>query len=92
MPLSKITRNRQVTIPKEIFDTFKLKEGELVEFTEDGTQIILRPKSVVDRDEAKERLFKIIDTIQERNKDVDPELVEREVAKAIKESRQHKRS
>jgi len=92
MPLSKITRNRQVTIPKEIFEAFNLKQGDYVEFSKDGTQIIIRPQTIVDRDEAKRRLFELVDSIQERNRDVDPEVVEREVAKAIQESRKAKKS
>lgn len=94
MALGKITRNRQVTIPKVIFEELNLKEGEYVEFSREGDQIVLRPKTVVDRerDEAKRRLFALIDRIQERNKDVDPELVEREVQKAIAAVRRKKKA
>jgi len=94
MALGKITRNRQVTIPKGIFEELNLKEGEYVEFSRDGDQIVLRPKTVMDReqDEAKKKLFALIDRIQERNKDVDPEVVEREVQKAIAAVRRKKKA
>ncbi len=93
MPLVKITRSRQVTIPKELFDELELRQGDYVEIIRKGDQLVLRPKSVMDRDraEAKEQLFKLLERIWERNKDVDPELVEREIAQALKEVRKSRR-
>lgn len=89
MSLVKITRSRQVTIPKELFDELDLQQGDYLEVTREGDQLILRPKAVVDREraQAKDRLSKLLERIWERNEDVDPEEVERVVGQAIQEVR-----
>lgn len=94
MPLVKITRSRQVTIPKELFETLNLQQGDYIEVTQAGDALLLRPKVVLDRErhEAKAKLFKIVERVWQRNKDVDPALIEREVAQALKEVRQRKRT
>jgi AbrB family looped-hinge helix DNA binding protein len=93
MPLVKIPRSRQVTIPKQLFEELELQQGEYVEVTRQGEELILRPQAVVDRDRAraKERLQQLLERIWERNKDVDPEEVEREVTAAIQEVRAERR-
>ncbi len=94
MPLVKVTRSRQVTIPKQLFEALKLQQGDYIEITREGEHLVLRPKAVVDRerDEAKARLFQLLDQIWERNRDVDLDLVEREVARTLQEVRQNRRS
>jgi AbrB family looped-hinge helix DNA binding protein len=94
MPLVKITRSRQVTIPKELFETLNLQQGDYIEVTQEGDALLLRPKVVLDRDrnQAKAQLFKMLDRVWARNKDVDPKLIEKEIAQALKEVRQRKRS
>ena len=52
MPLAKLGKRHQVTIPKALVDKFKLKPGDYVEVTEKGKTIIIVPKEVVDRDDA----------------------------------------
>ena len=93
MALVKITRSRQMTIPKELFDELELHQGDYVEITRRGDQLIVRPKVVMDRDkeQAKERLFKLLDRIHARNKNVAPKEVEREIAQAIQEVRKNRR-
>lgn len=45
MPLTKVTRNYQITIPAEIRKALGIKEGEVLEVKlEDGRIIIERPK------------------------------------------------
>jgi len=90
MPLVKITRSRQVTIPKELFEELDLQQGDYLEVVREGNHLILRPKTIVDREraQAKDRLSKLLERIWERNQDVDPEEVEQVVAQAIQEVRQ----
>jgi AbrB family looped-hinge helix DNA binding protein len=52
MAYSKITRNFQISIPKEIRERFRLREGDLVEMEERDGEIILVPKKLVDADQA----------------------------------------
>jgi AbrB family looped-hinge helix DNA binding protein len=51
MPIVKIRTNRQVTIPKKIFDELGLKEGEYVEVLRRGKTVVLKPKVLVDPDD-----------------------------------------
>lgn len=48
MPIVKIRTNRQVTIPKLIFDELGLEEGEFVEVMRERDYIVIRPKKLVD--------------------------------------------
>ena len=51
MPIVKVRANRQVTIPKLIFDELGLKEGDFVEVILQENQIIITPKRLVDLEE-----------------------------------------
>jgi AbrB family looped-hinge helix DNA binding protein len=51
MPIVKIRTNRQVTIPKVISDDLGLKEGDFVEVVSNGSDIVIRPKRLVDSED-----------------------------------------
>ena len=51
MPTVKIRTNRQVTVPKVIFDDLGLKEGDYVDVSRQGGDIVIRPKRLVDLDD-----------------------------------------
>lgn len=51
MSIVKIRTNRQVTIPKEIFDELGLEEGEYVEVSRSKNHIVIKPKKLVDADD-----------------------------------------
>lgn len=51
MPTVKIRTNRQVTVPKVIFDDLGLKEGDYVDVSLQGSVIVIRPKRLVDFDD-----------------------------------------
>lgn len=51
MSVVKIRTNRQVTVPKAIFDELGLKEGDYVEVSLQGTHIVIKPKRLVDVDD-----------------------------------------
>jgi len=50
VPTVKIRTNRQVTVPKVIFDDLGLKEGDYVDVILQGSDIVIRPKRLVDLD------------------------------------------
>jgi uncharacterized protein (DUF433 family) len=52
---------------------------------------VLAALAYAEKEHARTKLFKLMDEIQERNKDIDSEEVEREVAEAIREVRLEKR-
>ncbi len=57
----------------------------------EGKAIVLRPKVLMDREDAIKALHQIMSDVQSRTGDVDPEVIEREVAEAIREVRKQKR-
>lgn len=48
MPIVKIRTNRQVTIPKPIFEELGLEEGQFVEVTRERDHIVIKPKRLKD--------------------------------------------
>lgn len=91
MPLVKISRGRQVTIPKKLFDGMSLAEGGYIEIEHKGDVLVLRPAAVIPKDKARAKLLALLDEVHEHNKNVDPKEVEAAVAEAIREVRRAKR-
>lgn len=95
MPLVKITRSRQVTIPKELFEQLALRQGDYVEINREGDRLVLQPKVVVDRAraQAKAQVAEILERVWERNRSLDPHKVEAVIAQevqALRKARRHK--
>lgn len=67
MPIVKIKMNRQITIPKRIFDEMGLKEGEFVEVVRQKDHVLVKPKKLVDPAQAliEERLAEGLEDIQQ---------------------------
>jgi AbrB family looped-hinge helix DNA binding protein len=49
MPLTKVTRNGQVTIPSELRRQIGIEEGDLIELKAVGDHLILVPKKLIDK-------------------------------------------
>ena len=52
MSLSKVTRNYQITIPADIRERMHIRVGTLLAFRVDHGEIMLKPKVLVDEDQA----------------------------------------
>lgn len=52
MAVSKVTRNFQVTVPASIRQILRIQVGSLMDFVVQKGQVILRPKTLVDEDQA----------------------------------------
>lgn len=52
MPLVRVTRNFQVSIPKKVRDALRLEEGDLVEVEERDGEIVMVPKKLIDAGQA----------------------------------------
>jgi AbrB family looped-hinge helix DNA binding protein len=52
MPMTKVTRNYQVSIPKEIRDRLRIEEGDYIEVSERDGEIVMTPKKLIDADQA----------------------------------------
>ena len=64
MPLVTIKPKFQVTIPAKLRKGLDLREGDLMEATVVGNGILFRPKEVVDRSEAADRIAAILAQIE----------------------------
>ena len=61
MPLTKMTRNGQVTLPAEARRKLRLAEGDYLEAEVVGASIVLTPKTLVDREQAWDDLMAIVE-------------------------------
>ncbi len=50
MPLVKVLRNGQITMPKGLRKVLGIKEGDVLEASLDKTGVLLKPKVLVDRE------------------------------------------
>jgi AbrB family looped-hinge helix DNA binding protein len=82
MPLVKVVRNGQITLPKELRTALGIQEGDLLEVKLMKSGMVIKPKVAVDKDVARDRFFQMVDELRESVKDVDPQ----ELDDAIKEA------
>jgi AbrB family looped-hinge helix DNA binding protein len=50
MPLVKILRHGQITLPKEIREILRVEEGDLLEVGLENNRVFLQPKVLVDKE------------------------------------------
>ena len=72
MPLTKLTRNGQVTLPAEARRQLRLNEGDYLEAEVVGSSIVLTPKTLVDRSKAWDEVMAIVDTPKWRGPGPEP--------------------
>jgi len=92
MPLVKVIRHGQITLPADLREELDIKEGDYLEADIEGRTITLRPKVVMDQEQAVKALHRVMDRVQGHTEGVDPEIIEREVAEAIRAVRRRKRT
>jgi len=49
--IGRVGQRRQVVIPRELLETFKLQEGDFVAFSRQANGVLIRPKRLVDPDD-----------------------------------------
>lgn len=91
MPLVKVIRHGQVTLPAQYREALELKEGDYLEVELKGDQIVLKPAVVLDREQAISQLHRLMDKVQAKTKHVPIKEIEADVAAAIKAVRRQKR-
>jgi len=84
MPLVKVIRNGQITIPKEVRAVLGIEEGDLLEVKLSKGGMTINPKTAVDKDLAKGRFFHMVEQIRESMKDADPQEIDAALAEAVK--------
>ena len=50
--IGRVGQRRQVVIPREIFEKLNMREGDFVAFAAERGGVLMKPKRVVDRDDA----------------------------------------
>ena len=65
MPLVKVIRHGQITIPKELRRALNIKEGDYLEVDLSGSGMVIKPKAVMDKELAP--LSQTIKEMHERN-------------------------
>ena len=83
MPLVKVVRNGQITIPKGLRAILGIQEGDFLEIKLKGRNMVIIPKIAIDKDVAREKFFKVVDEIRASAKDADPEEIEKEINEAV---------
>ena len=53
MPIVKLGKSRQVTLPKRLIEEMGLEVGDYFELEREGNRIVLIPKTLVEMDQAK---------------------------------------
>jgi AbrB family looped-hinge helix DNA binding protein len=83
MPLVKVIRNGQITLPKALRDVLGIKEGDLLEVKLRNSEMTIKPKAAIDKAMAGDRFFQMVDEIRASVQDVDPEELEATIAEAV---------
>ena len=88
MALLKMRRFSQITLPAEIRRRFHLAEGDYLEVEEVKQGILLKPVSVIEREQAWEKVFKAMDGVKDKRPSrKSHKAKEMEIARLVKESR-----
>jgi AbrB family looped-hinge helix DNA binding protein len=89
MALLKLKRHAQVTIPAELRRQFNLEEGDYLEAEATAAGILLKPVSVVQREQAWDRVIEVMEHVHAKqpHSDQSPTEQEEEIAAIVKASR-----
>jgi AbrB family looped-hinge helix DNA binding protein len=66
MPFVKVLRGGQITMPKELRGVLEIKEGDILEVQMEKNKVVLKPKILVDRDQAWARLNQVMAKVGKR--------------------------
>lgn len=84
MPFVKVLRGGQITMPKELREILEIKEGDILEVQMEKNKVVLKPKILMDKDRAWERLNQVMAKIGKRHRKTSEKEVESDVLEAIK--------
>jgi AbrB family looped-hinge helix DNA binding protein len=86
LPLVKVKEKFQITLPVEIREQLRLGVGDLLEASIQGQTIVLKPKDVVDRAQARQQLIEVMERVHAKlpPSTQDPKEEEEAIAREIK--------
>jgi AbrB family looped-hinge helix DNA binding protein len=71
-------------MPKELREVLEIKEGDILEVQMEKNKVVLKPKVLVDKDQARARLQQVMVKVGKRHGKISEKEVERDVLEAIK--------
>jgi AbrB family looped-hinge helix DNA binding protein len=86
MPLVKVVRNGQVTIPKEIREKLGIKEGDFLEVQPTDQGVFFKTKAIVDKGDALKAFSRAFEKLQAGVSDKIKGLDEKELAAILEEA------
>jgi AbrB family looped-hinge helix DNA binding protein len=84
MPFVKVLRGGQITMPKELRKVLEIKEGDILEVQMEKNKVVLKPKILMDKDQAWDRLNQVMAKVGKRHRKTSEKEVESDVLEAIK--------
>jgi AbrB family looped-hinge helix DNA binding protein len=87
MPFVRVLRGGQITMPKELRKVLEIKEGDILEVEMEKNKVVLKPKVLVDKNRAWNKLNQVMAKVGERHLKIPEKEVEKDVLEAIKKVR-----
>jgi len=87
MPIVRALRYGQVNLPEEFRKTLNIKEGDLLEAELEGEKIVLTPKTLFNKNEAWEKVFRVLSEVHEKTKHIPIQEAEKDALELIQEAR-----
>jgi AbrB family looped-hinge helix DNA binding protein len=87
MPLIKVIRNGQITIPKEMRFAYGIADGDFVEIQATPSGMLIKPKEIVDKKMPVKDFKKLVKKMRAKVKDVDQKEIDDTIQEAIKASK-----
>jgi len=84
MPFVKVLRGGQITMPKELRKVLEIKEGDILEVQMEKNKVVLKPKILVDKNQAWARLNQAMAKVGKRHGKISEKEVDSDVLGAIK--------
>lgn len=83
MPAVKVLRHGQLTLPKRLREQLQISEGDILEADIQDEAIVLRPKVLLDKNQAWQKLRAVMEQVGRRHQAIPEEEIERDVLEAI---------
>jgi len=87
MPLVRVIRNGQITLPKKLRSALRIEEGDLLEVEISNRGFYLKPKGIVDKDLAKTRFFQTVEKLRKNLEGIDAENLDTGITEAVQSVR-----
>jgi AbrB family looped-hinge helix DNA binding protein len=84
MPFVKVLRGGQITMPKELREVLEIKEGDILEVQMEKNKVVLKPKVLVDKNQAWGKLNQVMAKVGKRHGKIFEKEIESDVLGAIR--------